>query len=290
MPPSGSPTKMLSVLEVVRSSTDYLQKHGVESARLNAECLVAHVLGKKQRIDLYLEFDRPLGARELDPLRDLMRRRGKGEPLQHLLGTVEFHGREFAIDARALIPRPETEEFVARLLGLEMPAGARCVDVGVGSGVIALTLAAQWPAAEVIGVDASTSALALAAENAARLGLGRVTLQPSDLLAEVAGPFHLVAANLPYVASEEIAGLAREVRCDPIMALDGGPDGLALIRRCIREAKVKLRSGGCIGLEVGHDQAPRVRELLEEAGFRDVAVLDDHQGVARFLLGTRAVV
>ena len=279
--PAGAEPRMLSVLEVVKSSTEYLGKHGVDSARLNAEHLVAHVLGKKQRIDLYMEFDRPLGAKELDPLRELLRRRAKGEPLQHLLGTVEFHGRVFASDARALIPRPETEEFVELLLKLELPPGARCVDVGVGSGVIAITLAAERPTAEIHGVDASPAALALARENAEKLG-ATVRFAESDLLAALDGPFHLIAANLPYIATEELAGLAREVRCDPASALDGGSDGLRLIERCIAEARGKLAPGGVLALEIGHDQAARVARMLGDVGFSEIAITKDAQAVERF--------
>ena len=150
----------LSLLEVVRSSTEYLARHAVDSARLNAEHLAAHVLGKKNRIDLYLEFDRPLGPAELDPMRALLRRRAAGEPLQHLLGTVEFHGREFRCDARALVPRPETERLVELVLERIPPDSAGAVlDVGTGSGVIALTLAAERPAVRVVALDRSADAL-----------------------------------------------------------------------------------------------------------------------------------
>jgi release factor glutamine methyltransferase len=280
---------MKAVLEVLQSTTAYFQQKKIENARLNIEHLLAHVLGKT-RMELYLEFDRPLGDKELDQLRDLVRRRAQGVPLQHLLGTVEFHGRIFGSDARALIPRPETEQLVALILSLDVPPGPRCVDVGTGSGVIALTFAAEWPAAQVQAVDSSAAALELAAENARRLDLaGRVEFITGSLLEACPGPFDVIAANLPYIPKAEIAGLAPEVQHDPPGALDGGEDGLALISDCIAQAPGRLAPGGRLALEIGFDQAARVRGLLEAAGFRDIRTEKDYQGFERFVIaGGRA--
>ncbi len=278
---------MKSVLEVLTSTTGYFKDKGVESPRLNIEHLLAHVLGKT-RMDLYLEFDRPLGDKELNALRDLVKRRSQGVPLQHLLGTVEFHGRVFTSDSRALIPRPETEELVALLLKLDLPADARCLDVGTGSGIIALTLAAERPEARVQAVDRSPNALKLARENAVRLGLdGRVEFVEGDLLAACAGPYDLIAANLPYIPVSDIASLSREVQHDPMMALDGGRDGLEIVARCVTQAHGKLAPGGRLALEIGHDQAGRVRELLERGGYTSVEAIKDHQGFERFVLAVR---
>jgi release factor glutamine methyltransferase len=281
----------LSLLEVVRSSTEYLERHAVESARLNAEHLAAHVLGKKNRIDIYLEFDRPLGATELDPMRDLLRRRAAGEPLQHLLGTVEFHGREFLCDARALVPRPETERLVELVLErIPFESRAAVLDVGTGSGVIALTIAAERPTTRVVALDQSAEALALARENAAKIdGASRVSFVRSDLLVSLEEPvFGFIVANLPYVPTAEIAGLSREVRRDPSLALDGGPDGLDLVTRLVREARPRLSAGGLLALEIGQGQAERVQKLLADTGWTGITTAPDYQQIPRFVFALAA--
>jgi len=271
---------MKTVLEVIQATTAFFQKSGIESPRLNIELLLAHVLGKK-RMDLYLEFERPLDEPELAPLRELVRRRAVGEPLQHLLGTAEFHGRIFTCDKRALVPRPETEQLVELLLAEKQPC-ARMLDVGTGSGVIALTLAAAWPEAQVEAVDVSADALALARENAARHGLAdRVRIYESDLLAGVEGEFDLIVANLPYVATEDIATLAREVRHDPMVALDAGAHGLEIIKRLLAEAQPHLR--GRLALEIGYDQAGPLRTALEAHNYQDIRITTDYQGRNRFI-------
>ncbi len=283
-----APAKSLSLLETVKASSEFLARHGVESPRLNAEHLAAHVLGKKNRIDIYLEFDRPLGPRELEPLRALVQRRSKGEPLQHLLGTVEFFGREFLSDARALIPRPETEQLVELALArIPATSSGEFVDVGTGSGIIALTVAAERPAVRLSGLDRSAEALALARSNAQKLELSsRVDWRESDLLSAVTQPLDGIIANLPYIPSGDLVALAREVQHDPRAALDGGGDGLALIGRLVSEARVRLKRGGWIELEIGHDQARRVEKMLAAMGFEDIRARSDLAGIERFLSGS----
>lgn len=275
----------MTVLEVLQSTSAYFKKRGLESARLNAEHLLAHSLGRK-RIELYLDFDRPLDETELAPLRELVRRRGQGEPLQHLLGTVEFCGHTFLCDKRALVPRPETEELVEILIaesGDRKPE--RILDVGTGSGVIALSLAAAWPGAEVQALDLSIEALALARENAARLGLAeRVQFTASDLLLSVNHVFDLLVANLPYIADAERAQLSREVLHDPAAALFGGERGDELIRRLIATAPSHLAPGGLLALEIGLGQYEALAAFLAEQNYHDISQRHDSAGVTRFLL------
>ncbi len=280
---------MKTVLEVIQATTAYFQKSGVESARLNIEHLLAHVLGKK-RMELYLEFDRPLGEQELEPLRGLVKRRALGEPLQHLLGTAEFCGRTFLCDQRALVPRPETEqlcELVLAEIRNQKPAieNLRVLDVGTGSGVIALTLAAAWPEADVAAVDISPDALALARENSARLGHSeRVQFSQSDLFAAVTGEFDLIVANLPYIDRSSIPTLSSEVRRDPLAALDGGADGMEIFARFVPQAARHLR--GRLALEIGHDQREPLHALLGAHNYQDIRCLTDYQGRNRFIFAT----
>lgn len=271
----------MTVLEVLQSTTAYFKKRAIESPRLNAEHLVAHSLGKK-RIELYLEFERSLSETELAPLRDLVRRRAQGEPLQHLLGTVEFGDHVFLSDKRALIPRPETEQLVEYLCDLSWPAKPRMLDVGTGSGVIILSLAARFPAAELVAVDVSPDALDLARENAARLGASeRIHFIQSHLLNQVEGTYDLIVANLPYVgANEEVSP---EVQHDPAIALFGGNRGDELIRELVLAAPVHLHQGAVLALEIGHDKAPPLIKFLGEKNYHDIEAKKDYSGTPRFL-------
>ena len=273
----------MTVLEVLQATAAYFKKHNVENPRLNAEHLLAHVLGRK-RIELYLEFERVLTDSELAPLRELVKRRGEGEPLQHLLGTVEFCGQVFLCDKRALVPRPETEELVEFLKSEIQNPRARILDVGTGSGVIALSLAAKFPAAEILAVDISDNALALAQENAASLNLaGRVRFLKSNLFENVEGTFDLVVANLPYVSTQVRDTLSREVLHDPAVAVFAGAWGDELVRELIAQAPPRLRFGGMLALEIGLGQSQALLSALAEKNYRDIYSKTDYSGVIRFL-------
>jgi release factor glutamine methyltransferase len=277
----------MTVLELLQATTAYFGKKGVEQPRLSIEHLLADTLGKK-RIELYLEFDRTLSEQELEPLREKVRRRAEGEPLQHLLGHWDFFGRTFKTDRRALIPRSETELLVETVLKEFAPCegpGIRLVDVGTGSGILAITLALERPGLEVSAVDLSEDALALARENAERFGvLERIAFRCTDLLDQLAGPFDWIVANLPYIPTGELSTLQREVKFDPTCALDGGKDGLTIIKRLIESVPGKIVSNGLIALELGQGQAEEVSGFMADQNYRDISIRKDYQGVERLLI------
>ena len=275
----------MTVLEVIQSTTDYFRKREIESARLNAEHLIAHALGLS-RMGLYLEFERTLSEEHLATLRETVRRRGQGEPLQHLLGTVEFCGQVFLCDKRAMVPRPETEELVELISNFQFPiSDFRIVDVGTGSGVIALSLAKRFPGAAITGVDVSDDALSLAKENAARLGLiDRVQFQKSDLLENPTERFDLIVANLPYVSMQDRPSLSREVLHDPEISLFGGEHGDEIVRKLIEQAPDRLHSNGLLALEIGINQAECLSEFLRQKNYHDIESKRDYSGIPRFLL------
>lgn len=283
----------MTILELIQKTTPFFGKAGVPTPRLDVELLLAHVLGLR-RMDLYVQFERILTEPELDRLRPLVKRRAAREPLQHIVGTVEFWGVTLASDKRALVPRPETEILVERALTLRPGDGAATVlDVGTGTGAIAIALLAARPAWRAVATDVSAEALALARENAARAGLdARLDLRTGNLLAALKDgeTFDLVAANLPYIPSAAIAGLQAEVRDhDPKLALDGGADGLDLIRRLVAEASRALKPDGILLLEIGHDQADAVEALLKSGGWSGVAFTPDLQGHRRIVEARRPV-
>lgn len=272
---------MKTVLETIDGGTSYLEKRGIEDARRNMQWLVAHQLDCS-RMELYTQFDRPLEETELAPLRELLKRRGEGIPLQHLLGSVPFLKHDFHCDGRALIPRPETEELVEWILSWELPDELEVLDMGCGSGVIGLSLALERPDWKLTLADASTEALSLSRENQQALGAGNVTLIESSMFQSIHSSFDGIVANLPYVPEKDRRTLSRELEHDPAMALFGGEDGLELIREFIPAARRQLNPGGWLVMEIGHDQASQVSEMLHAASFTDIHVHSDLSGVDRF--------
>lgn len=271
--------------EVIRRSSEHLAAKGSETPRLDAELLLAHALGLT-RVELYTQFDRPLDADELAVCRELVARRARREPVAYIIGEWGFRRLSLKVDARALVPRPETEVVVERCLvllrGLDAPA---VLDVGTGSGAIALALADEHPGARVTAVDVSPDALALARENVERTGLA-VSLAAHDLFSGLpGGPYDLVVSNPPYVGPEEIETLQPEVRdWEPRGALVGAGATEAVARAAL----AVLRPGGALVLETAESAAAAVAALLEELGYADVRITSDLAGRQRVVEGRRA--
>jgi release factor glutamine methyltransferase len=308
----------MTVLEAIQKSAEFLAKKGVESPRRQTELLLAHLL-KLPRMKLYLNFERVLTPAETDALRELVKRRGQREPLQHITGSTSFCGFEIAVNRRALVPRPETEllaesgwQFLSTLNCTPNAFGAQpstALDFGTGTGCIAIALAAKCPSAKIIATDISPEALALAGENAARNNVAeRIDFLQSDGFAalqnvgqasclsplekkklETGGTpvlhFDLIISNPPYIPSAEIATLQSEVRdFDPRGALDGGADGLDFYRKLAAEAKPFLKPGGKIMLEFGDGQADALRTIFEAEKWIVEAVKEDYSQRERFLI------
>ena len=274
----------MRILELINKTTPYLEKAGVASPRLTIELLLAHVL-KKKRLQLYLEFERELDEVTLEVLRGLVKRRVAGEPLQYVTGETEFCGLKLAVDRRVLIPRPETELLV-EVVAARQPATV--VDVGTGSGCIALALAQRLPAAAITATDISPDALTVARANAARYDFKNFTrFLQGDLLSTLPDSFTVdaIVSNPPYIASGELAGLPREVKdFEPAQALFAGVDGLEVIRRLVIDARRFLSPTGFVALEIGAGQRAAVAELFGSAGYTVAQVEKDLQGHERVIV------
>jgi len=280
----------MTVLEAIQKSTEFLAKKGVESPRLQTELLLAHLL-KMPRMKLYLNFDRVLLPAETDSLRELIRRRGLCEPLQHITGSTSFCGYEIAVSRHALIPRPETEllaELGWKFLTTRHSSLATALDFGTGTGCIAIALAAKCPNTKITALDVSADALALAKQNALQNQVAeRIEFLCGDGFAALAGntQFDLLISNPPYIASAEIETLDPEVKdFDPRGALDGGADGLDFYRRLAAEAKPFLKFDGKIMLEFGDGQTDAIKKIFENEKWVVEAVQDDYSQRARILV------
>ena len=278
----------MRILEVINKTTPYFEKAGIESPRLTIELLLAHVL-KKKRLQLYLEFEHELDEPTLATLRELVKRRVAGEPLQYITGEAEFCGLKLAVDRRVLIPRPETELLV-EIVAARQPA--KIVDVGTGSGCIAIALAQRLPAAEITAIDANAGALELAQENAGRQNLQKIPrFLPGDLLSVLPDSYaaDAIVSNPPYIASGDWAKLPKEVKdFEPAQALTAGVDGLEIIRRLVLDAKRVLSPNGFVALEIGAGQRSAVAELFERAAYRVAQAEKDLQGHDRVIVAVPA--
>lgn len=280
----------MTVLEIIQKSGEFLGKRGVDSPRLQAELMLAHVL-KLPRMKLYLNFERAVTDTEADAMREMVKRRATREPLQHIVGTTSFCGFEMAVNRHVLVPRPETELLAELgwqfLTGLGVPQPT-ALDFGTGSGCIAIALAAKCPTAKVVALDVSTEALAVARQNAEKNGVaGRMEFVQGDGFAALqAGQrFDLFISNPPYIASAEIETLQPEVRdFDPRGALDGGADGLDFYRELAKKAGEFLNSQGKIMLEFGDGQADEIRKIFETQKWIVEAIRDDYSQRQRILI------
>lgn len=280
----------MTVLEVIQRSTEFLAKKEVDSPRLQVELLLAHVL-KMPRMKLYLNFDRMLQPAELDALREMVKRRGNREPLQHIVGSTSFCGLEIAVNRHVLIPRPETELLAERAwkFAATVTASApKVLDLCTGSGCLAIAIAENCAKAEVYATDISPEALAVARDNASRNNLSsRVQFFEGDCFAPLPGniQFDLIVSNPPYIPSAEIETLQTEVRDhDPRLALDGGADGLEFYRKIAAEAKRFLSADAQIMLEFGDGQATAIRGIFETQNWNVLGVEQDFTGKERMLI------
>jgi release factor glutamine methyltransferase len=287
-----------TVLRALTWTRAFFEQRGVESARLEAEILLAHAL-KIARIQLYVQYDRPLDEQERTAFRDLVKRRATGEPVHYLTGSREFWSLELEVTPETLIPRPDTEvlveEALSRLRAPDVPWGAapRIADVGTGTGAIAIAIAHELKEARVIATDVSAPALAVAQRNAERHGVAdRIHFTQGHLLRPAQGEtLDAVLSNPPYIASEEILTLQREVRLfEPRRALDGGPDGDAAYRELVPAAAHLLRPSGLLVFEVGGaEQADRVLALIEQDGrYREPWTRRDYAGLVRVVGAARS--
>ncbi len=277
------PETLLSILE---KTGGYFKEKGIESPRLNAELLLCRLLGVK-RIQLYLQFDRPLGEAELNRFREMVRRRGQRVPLQYVTGIAYFRNGEFEAGEGVLIPRPETEIVVdVAIRRIHESGGRRILDFGAGSGCIAVSLVNEVEYAEVVGLERSDTALAYARKNAERnkADLNRLTWTRSSQLDSSLGCFDLIVSNPPYIPANGIPGLQPEVRFEPAEALDGGADGLDYYRLFARKAPEVLKPGGWLVAEIGFGQKDAIGEIFQAAGkWRTIAFHPDLAGIPRVL-------
>jgi len=272
------------VLELLENTTRYFARHEVPSPRLTIELMLSDIM-QKTRMQLYLEFDQPVSDPVMDRLRPLVKRRADGEPLEYLLGATTFAGHRITVTPDVLIPRPETEILLEEAIKLIEPEGLPVLDAGTGSGILALALARKFPRLEIVATDISPAALALAQSNAGRNadGVGTIRFLESDLMEDPSLPerFQMIVANLPYIPTGRIDGLMREVRHEPRVALDGGADGLDLIRRLVAQSAGRTRY---LALELGDGQAEEAKTLCLGAGYALIRILPDFTQRERILI------
>jgi release factor glutamine methyltransferase len=279
-------SEVWTLLRLLRWTTDYFAEKGIENPRLDAELLLAHVL-ELDRVGLYLNFERPLNADELDAIRPLVKRRGQREPLQYLLGQTEFWSLPFEVTPAVLIPRADTEILVEEALNRADQEQGSLLDVGTGSGAIAVSLASELPGWQISALDISAEALEIARRNAEKNGVAaQLQVLQGDLAQLPQQQYDLIVSNPPYIAQAEWDELMPEVRCfEPQQALLAEDNGLECYRKLAAQAQSRLKPEGWLLVEIGYQQAEVVSELFRNAGLRDVFIRDDYAGQPRVVGG-----
>ncbi len=287
-----APPQQWTILSLLDWSSGYLAGRGFDEARLHVELMLAHVL-RLRRLDLYLQFDRPLTGHERGEFRALFERRLKHEPLQYILGETEFMGLSLTVDRSVLIPRPETELLVERaleILKVHATRRAEVLEIGTGSGNIAVALGALAPDSTIVSIDVSADALNVAAGNVARHHLTNVTLAEADVFGDFLPDrtFDMIISNPPYVSRDEFQALEPEVRdFEPPAAVTDSASGLLVISRIVEIAPFRLRPGGVLLMELGHGQSAQAHELLDASGLLDIEVLPDFAHIPRVIQARR---
>jgi release factor glutamine methyltransferase len=275
-----------TMLKVIQWTTEHFQQKGIDNPRLEAEVLLAHLLGI-DRMGLYLNYETPLTEEERAAYREMIQRRTAGEPIAYIVGYKEFWSMRFAVSPECLIPRPETEHLVeeAMRIGNELQPPLRALEIGHGCGAVAIALATELEGAQIVATDISPGVRSLAQENIEAHGMGgRIQLILEDLYPSGKGPFDLICSNPPYIPTGEILQLAPEVRdYEPLTALDGGEDGLRFFREIAQGAPDFLAEGGWLLLEMGKGQDPQVAAILQGRGFTHIDLIPDYAGVKRVI-------
>ena len=281
---------MITVLEVIKLSTEYLQKKGVESPRANAEILLSEIL-KCKRLELYLSFDKPLAENEVQIYRESIRKRGLRIPLQYIIGNVEFYGLKIIVNEHVLIPRPETELLVEKIINeSDKSANLKILDIGSGSGNISLSIAKNLPNSKVVAIDISEGALEVASQNA-KLNLlqDRVEFKIFNIMCDELnslGKFDLIVSNPPYVSENDYENLEPELKnYEPKIALTDNSDGISFYKHIIEASDQLLRKPGKMYFELGMDQSKQVKIFFEQKKFSNIEVIKDYSGIDRIICG-----
>ena len=283
---------MLTVLEALNGASDYLQNKGIKSSRLNAELLLSHILNCK-RLELYLSFDRPLQKSEIDSYRELLKRRSTFEPLQYIIGKVEFYGLEFEVNQSVLIPRPETELLVEAVIeSVAKDERINILDIGSGSGNISIALAKNIPSCTVVGIDISEEAIETSTRNAKLNGVeSQLMFVKKNILNGIEineNSFDVVVSNPPYVSVADFVNLDPELRLyEPQIALTDESDGLSFYRNISVLSRSLLKNNGKLFFEIGAGQSDAVKKILIDSDYKNIVIIKDYSDIERVIIGEK---